>query len=270
MIGSEEVCEILAMSFNLPIKPKISFKGFRYRGKKNPNGWGIAFYPDKSAQVMKEPVEVGKSPLAKFLQNYDGIKTKIFIAHVRRASKGSKSHKNTHPFSRELNGKEYVFVHNGNIENFKNLSTGRFKPIGDTDSEHVFCHLLNWIEEQNISWDKNSFNKLSNKLKELNKYGTFNCVFSDGEFLFCYSDKNSYNRLCFLHRKPSYGKIHLVNEELEVNLEEEKRQEQTGFIIATRRLTNESWEDFKPGELIVFKNGKMIYSNKRNVGERFT
>jgi len=39
------MCELLGLCFNQPIQPKISFKGFRRRGKYNPNGWGLALYP---------------------------------------------------------------------------------------------------------------------------------------------------------------------------------------------------------------------------------
>ncbi|RSN77202.1 class II glutamine amidotransferase, partial [Candidatus Methanodesulfokora washburnensis] len=39
------MCELLGMSFNLPVNPRISFRGFRLRGKYNRDGWGLAFYP---------------------------------------------------------------------------------------------------------------------------------------------------------------------------------------------------------------------------------
>jgi len=47
----------------------------------------------------------------------------------------------------------------------------------------------------------------------------------------------------------------------------EKRPEQTGYIIATRRLTDEPWESIDFGELTVFKYGQMVYSNCRDVSE---
>ena len=78
------MCELLGISFNLPVNPKISFKGFQQRGECNPDGWGIAFYPDESAQIFKEPVEAAESSLANFIQEYSGIKSNIFIAHVRK------------------------------------------------------------------------------------------------------------------------------------------------------------------------------------------
>ncbi len=263
------MCELLGMSFNLPVRPSISFRGFRRRGKDNPDGWGIAFYPDESAQIFKEPKEAQKSLLSEFLKDYQEARAKIFVAHVRNASKGRKSHKNTHPFYRELSGKEYVFAHNGTLCNYdEGLKLGRFKRIGETDSEYTFCHLLNCIEERGIThWAKKDFEWLATKLGEINDYGTFNCIFSDGEFLFCYNDKGGYKSLCFVHRKPPYGEIRLSDEDWDINLAEEKDPEQAGFIIAPRGLTDESWESFRFGELIVFRHGQMIYSNCRDISE---
>lgn len=265
------MCELLGMSFNLPIRPSISFRGFRHRGEANPHGWGLAFYPDESAQVIKEPIKARKSPLSSFLKDYSDVISKIFVAHVRYTSVSAKTHKNTHPFYRELNGKEYVFAHNGTLHNYSNLELGRFKPIGETDSEYVFCHLLGCIEETDITrWEGEDFRWFAEKLREINNYGTFNCIFSDGASLFCYYDKNRYNGLCFAHRKPPYDTIRLLDEDWEINLAEEKDPNQTGFVVATKPLTNESWESFRPGELIVFKNGRMIYSNIRAISEFYS
>jgi len=256
------------MSFNLSVKPSISFRGFRHRGESNPDGWGIAFYPDESAQIIKEPIKATKSRLSKFLQEYQQLKSKIFIGHVRYSTTGLKTHRNTHPFSRELKGKEYVFAHNGKLKSYKDLKLGRFKPIGETDSEYVFCHLLACIEEKNLTcWAKEDFYWIGQKLERINQYGTFNCIFSDGKYLFCYHDKDGHKGLCFVRRESPYGEIKLLDEDWKINLAEEKRPEQTGYIIATKELTNEIWQDFRPGELVVFKDGKMIYSNYRDISE---
>lgn len=266
------MCELLGMSFNQPIKPTLSFRGFRHRGESNPHGWGLAFYPDKSVQVIKEPIKASGSSLSEFIENYPQIKSKIFIAHVRYTSVGSKSHKNTHPFQRELDGRDFVFAHNGTLHNYNGLFTGRFTPVGKTDSEHAFCHIINYIEEREINrWTAKHFRWLWNQLKTVNNHGNFNCIFSDGEYLFCYYDKKGYNGLCFVQRKAPFNTVRLEDEDFEINLTEEKDPSQKGFIIATRRLTDERWENFHPEELIAFKNGDIIFSSSmRNTESFFT
>ncbi|RLG83680.1 MAG: class II glutamine amidotransferase [Thermoprotei archaeon] len=264
------MCELLALYFNLPVSPRISFKGFKVRGKHNPHGWGLAFYPDNSAIVFKEPLTATESRLASFIENYELIKSRIFIGHVRYAIRGEASYRNTHPFKRELFGKDYVFAHNGTLHGYRELELGRFEPVGETDSEYLFCYLLSQIEERGIvEWRRSDFDWLAGLLAEVNNYGYLNCIFSDGEYLFCYYDKTGYNGLCLLHRKPPYGriKVKLADRDWEVNLVFEKDSREQGYVVATRPLTNEMWECFLPGELIVFKNGEIVYSNKRRPEE---
>jgi len=91
--------------------------------------------------------------------------------------------------------------------------------------------------------------------------------FRTGSFCFVIMTKMAIRDFVLFNENPPYGKIRLLDEDWQVDLAEEKRPEQTGYIIATRKLTDEPWEKFKFGELIVFKDGKMIYSNSRDISE---
>ena len=254
------MCELLGLSFNAAVRPNVSFKGFRLRGEANPDGWGVAFYPDKSAQVVKEPLEAEESQLSEFIESYPKIKSKIFIGHVRLNSTAPPSHMNTHPFQRELNGADFIFAHNGTLNDYHgNLDISTFKPVGKTDSETAFCHLLNKIKGKNVdSWDNSSYRWLLDKITYINQYGKFNCLFSDGEYLFCYYDMNGYNSLFYLHREAPYDHTHLSDEHFDMHLKKQKITEKEGYIIATRPLTSEKWHKFQPGELKIFKNGEII------------
>lgn len=259
------MCELLGLVFNLEVDFNISFKEFRQRGKSNDDGWGVAFFPDgRSSQVLKEATKAPSSKLADFLQDPPYIRSKIILAHVRYASGTDVAHRNTHPFCRELNGKEYVFAHNGVLRsNYEQeLVTGRYKPVGETDSEYLFCHILNLISEREVGeWAEADYSWLRETLKELNDMGSINCLLSDGERLFCYHDENSSKGLSYLRRQSPFGQIRLEDEDFRIDLSEEKRPNERGFIVATQQLTNEAWVDFKPGELIVFKDGEMVFSD---------
>lgn len=256
------MCELLGFSFNQPISPNISFKGFRRRGKSNPHGWGIAYYPDKSVQIIKEPMKSMDSRLAGYIEKENIVQSKIIISHVRMVSAGSISHKNTHPFSRELRGEDYVFAHNGTLRNYeRNLILVKFQPIGETDSEHAFCYLMNQIAERNITnWTNEDCILLESELKKINQNGKFNCILSNGKFLFCYHDISGYNGLCYVKRESPFNEIQLVDKDYSIDLQSEKNPEQRGYIIATRALTSgEDWFNFEPGELKIFKDGKLIF-----------
>ena len=254
------MCELLALSFNTPVNFKLSIKVFSRRGVENPHGWGIAFYPDRAALVAKEAAPSVSSSLLDFLSRYGRIRSKIFIAHVRRASAGSVAYRNTHPFLRELNGREYVFAHNGTLRGLEKLELGRFRPVGETDSEYAFCYLLAEIERRGVDrWRREDFEWLHGKLKELNELGTLNCLLSDGEYLFAYHDVNGYNGLHYVWRAAPFPKVRLADEDFEVDLRELKEPGQRGYVVATRPLTDEEWLSFAPGELVVFRGGMIAY-----------
>ena len=256
------MCELLALNFNQPVSPDISFRAFRRRGDGNPDGWGLAFYADESAQVFKEPICVDRSELSDFLRNYPFVQSQIVIGHVRLATAGNVCRRNTHPFTREHAGREYVFAHNGTLkgEYRSELPIGRFNPIGDTDSEHVFCSVLDQVCTRGAAgWTADDFEWLHGAFQRVNRFGHFNCLFSDGRYLFAYHDKEGYNGLNYLRREAPFGTIHLVDEDFTVQITEEHTTEK-GYVLATRKLTDENWVSFQPGQLVVFKDGEIVWS----------
>jgi len=90
--------------------------------------------------------------------------------------------------------------------------------------------------------------------------GRFNCLFTDGEYLFCYRDKTGYKGLCYTERKPPYDNcVRLMDEDMEVNLQNTKGNGEVGIIVATAPLTNERWQDMLPGTLMIFREGQQIF-----------
>lgn len=80
------MCELLGMSFNRPVSCRFTFQGFTRRGNFNPDGWGIALYPEgyKAVQAIKEAVRAGTSELADFVKNYYGFSSNFqpLAAHI--------------------------------------------------------------------------------------------------------------------------------------------------------------------------------------------
>ncbi len=110
------------------------------------------------------------------------LESQNLLAHIRYATVGEVAIQNVHPFHRELFGVEFVFAHNGDVPMFKgrggggckckdvdvdadsrndhnvlnehenenendntstSTSTRIYEPEGDTDSEQIFCYILN-------------------------------------------------------------------------------------------------------------------------------
>ncbi len=255
------MCELLALSFNRPVRPSLSFRGFQHRGDYNPHGWGLACYPDKSAHIFKEPVRARASGLAQFLRNYPPLRSRIFIAHVRYMSCGEPCFANTHPFSRELRGEDIVFAHNGTLCGRLVPVPGPYAPIGGTDSERAFCAVLNWITAEQV--DLRNFERLHTKLSELNEQGSLNVLFSNGVCLYAYHDARGYKGLHLLRREAPFERVRLNDEDWEGELRGEKGADERGYLIASAPLTDENWRPFEPGSLLVFENGEQIYNSSQ-------
>lgn len=253
------MCELLGLSFNQPVRCSLSFRGFCHRARHNPDGWGIARFDGKCCQVFKEPITGSKSKLATFLRDYESFVSKIFIGHVRYASRGDPALQNTHPFSRTFRSREVALAHNGtlDLEGALGPRTLRFKPVGDTDSECLFCAFLTKLSADQIRFA--DFQAIEAVLREFNQFGTMNLLISEGEHLYSYRDQNGYNSLWMIERAAPFGRVSLRDEDWEVDLAEEKHRDQRGVVIATHPLTYEKWSELPPGCLHVFKEGRCIY-----------
>jgi glutamine amidotransferase len=257
------MCELLGLSFAQPISADFSLCEFERRDEENADGWGLAWYPDQSLAIVKEPMEWGESKHSGFLETYHHLRSRIYIGHVRhKTSGGPPTHADTHPFGRELEGREYCFAHNGTLANHWDIPLGRFRPIGSTDSEHVFCHLLEQIARAPHSLgDHEGWRWLHGQLRELNQRGRLNCVLSDGQHLCCYHDAAAWKGLTIRkvyvpdHSKRSFGDpdIHLDLQSSSVN---------HGFVVATRPLSPTGWHSFQPGELMVLEGGIVRFSSR--------
>lgn len=267
------MCDLLGLSFNVPITAKISLNVFQQRGRINPDGWGLAYYHDNRVQVIKEAESASNSTLFDFMERYTHSQT--IIAHVRRSTRGIPSYLNTHPFYRRwrtaTSDSEFAFAHNGTLTQLEKLQTLLFAPLGETDSELAFCYLLDVLSKREIpNWSESDFKIIENTLREINDgSNTLNCIFSDGSYLFCYSDENDHNNgLRFTRQIAPFGSIELVSHDdrlgsVELRSELSSALNQSGYLISTRILTQGEWTEFNNGELIVFKRGQIIYPNVR-------
>lgn len=267
------MCDLLGLSFNIPITAKISLDIFQQRGRVNPDGWGLAFYKDDRLQIIKEANSATKSNLFDFMEKY--TRSKIIISHVRRSTRGIPSYLNTHPFYRRLRTKsmnrEFAFAHNGTLTQVEKLRFKKYNPVGETDSEQAFCHILDILSEfETAPWGVHDFQTIEKVLREINDgKNTLNSIFSDGSYLFCYSDENDYNNgLRFTKHVAPFGNVELVADNarlgrVELRSEIPSALDQSGYLISTRILTGGEWTEFNEGELIVFKDGQIVYPKSR-------
>lgn len=256
------MCELLGMSANTPADLCFSFTGLTQRGGNtgpHKDGWGVAFYEGKGVRSFHDSDPSAKSKIADMVQHHP-IKSKTAICHIRQANVGDVCLANTHPFIRELRGQNWVFAHNGQIKNFqrrKGLYQAVYEPVGDTDSEDIFCDLMNQIR-QNLSRDT-EINQLANMLvalaKDYSQQGVFNCLLSNGDWLFTFCS----TKLASITRRAPFGPACLTDADVSIDFAAETTNKDVVSIIATQPLTSdEAWEVYQPGEWRLWQAGEVI------------
>ena len=252
------MCELLGMDCNTPTDIVFSFAGLAARGGRtgpHGDGWGLAFYEGRAARIFLEPRACADSALAGFLRAHP-IKTLQAVAHIRQKTRGDVRLANTHPFTRELWGRAFVFAHNGTVRVPRD-GGGSALPIGDTDSERAFCFLLNGLRARfdKMPAPRVLFTAIAALGGELGKGGTFNFILGTGDFLFARCD----TRLYHLVRQAPFGAATLADDELSVDFGRVTTPRDRVAVVATAPLTvNEPWVVGQPATLWVFRRGRLV------------
>jgi glutamine amidotransferase len=254
------MCELFGYSGSTASRLTLPLRWFQARGGEaadNRDGWGIAWRGADGLQVHKEPVA------AAGCKSYDRLAGRLTsdlaIAHVRKANPPTaRVLANTHPFRRACCGRAWVFAHNGILPGAAapmdadaaplcapigetatapSLARGpRLDPIGDTDSEHAFCMVLDRIaaafSASDTTPERGWLDALARTAETFASRGRFNFLMSDGVHLIAYGHDR-------LHGLDEVGAV----------------------VIATEPLTaSPGWRAFEPGELRVYRAGRQIAS----------
>ena len=214
---------------------------------------------------------------------------------------------NVHPFQREMWGIVWTFAHNGEVpmftfKNAPNPNTPReggcgagldgrietcgsgisggmpllgrcreavYHPVGDTDSEAVFCAMLNALRAEFTTLPTlpvlyEAIQRLCSEIiREKESETIFNFLLGCGQFtMFAFSWPGSrpgstvWNGLHYLVRFPPFSKAELKDTDYAVDFNDTNGDNDRVAIIATKPLTtNEKWKEFKRGELLMFDYG---------------
>lgn len=251
------MCQLLGMNCNVPTDICFSFTGFRARGgltDQHRDGWGIAFFEQRGVRLFLDPQPSAHSPIAELVRNYP-IRSLNVIAHIRKATQGVVRLENTHPFQRELWGRYWIFAHNGNLLDYAPELSGRFLPVGCTDSEKAFCDILQSLAAR-FPDGQPSDAALHSALRELairiGSHGEFNFLLSNGELLFAHCS----SRLAYIVRQAPFTVAHLSDQDVTVDFNEQTTPNDRVALVATLPLTdNEVWHQMTPGSLLAFRNG---------------
>ena len=266
------MCELLAMSARKPAEISFSLEEFsKHGGLSGPHkdGWGIAFYEDRDARIIREPVPAASSAWVRFIESAP-IRSRLVLSHIRRATQGVVKLENTQPFSRELGGRLHVFAHNGELDiaRLRRLPSGRFQPIGETDSERAFCALLArlepaWMHDGRSPTLEERREIIESFASDLRPLGIGNFLYSDGELLIAHSHKRhqSDGRVrppglqCLCRRCVQESDVDIEAPGFRLSSED---LDQSVVLVASVPLTAEGWEPLGTGEILTVAAGQIL------------
>ncbi len=255
------MCELLGVSVSPAARLGVYFHEFRPRAEENPDGWGIAWWTGGRAEIRKEAVPAHESELAARLAE-EHPASEMFIVHVRAASVGDLDTANAHPWRGTAGGREWVFAHNGTVQELDRLDTGAFVQEGQTDSEQAFHHLLtrlDRLESAGVVDDTRLAAEILAVGRELSERDSrVNLLLSDGVTLYAYHD--GHKTLHVLEKEASdLPDMDLDDEDYRLALTLGDAPHERAVIVASVPLTGESgWERLPAGSFLVIRAGHVI------------
>jgi glutamine amidotransferase len=232
------------------------------------DGWGLAVYEGRGLRSFLDTKACARSPVARFVREYP-VRTRNCLAHIRCATHGLVGLENVHPFSRELWGIPWCFAHNGEAAAFAKTRYGHhsillgkateedlvFHAIGDTDSEALFCMILNALHAEfqkppTLPELYNALQRFMDELVEKDENIINNFLLGCGpSTLICYSwpgrlaGSDVWNGLHYTILEPPYreggrghqGGAHLEDKDYSVDFE----QEPCRHVFESARTTKE-------------------------------
>lgn len=267
------MCELLALSSSSPARLTFSLQTLAARGGasgSSHDGWGVAFYQGTDVALFREPAAAADSALVRFLET-EGPATHLAISHIRHATQGGVSLANTQPFVRELGGRAHVFAHNGDLPGIYRsdaLALGSHRPVGQTDSEHAFCALL---ERLNEPWKASTPPTVETRLSlltafaaDLRALGPANFIYADGDAVFAHghrrlqrTSKRAEPPGLWIRQRHCAPADPAPDDHGGASIAQEER---SVVWIASVPLTDDDWRPLAEGEVVAVRGGEVLGS----------
>lgn len=264
------MCELFGMSSDREATTRLSLtKLAEHGGLSGPHkdGWGVGYYEGPDVRLIKGAEAAAGSDWVRFLEEHD-LRSRFVVAHIRRATAGEPSYRNTQPFARELAGHMHLFAHNGwlpGIGESAELRPMRFRPVGETDSELAFCALLDrmaalWKQPGTVPTLEDRLDVVSSFAQTLRAMGPANFLYSDGDTLFAHGDRRKQGAsstvappgLVFLERRCRQGDRGFVTDGVAVDGAEQKI-----ILLASVPLSDQPWIPLGEGEVVAVSQGQI-------------
>lgn len=264
----QELSQLYLLNLDIPCSTTIHVRG--YSSAVKPGGCGLSWYIDNGvvSSSIKDLGEHSSTTFSKVLADWHEYRSTIFLCKILEPSESS-NEVNMQPIIKSYCARDWGLIHNGSVARDEiagvfNSALSDFEPIGSSDSELIFCHILSYMKSKNYrKLSACKFSELHKLFISLNKFGSLNLVITDGLSIVCYHDKSVNNPLYVSRiRPPSFTNV-ISSESVTFEMQDHNSEYRTGFLIGTKPFTDNVNEvEMAPMEMIVVRRAKYIWRSK--------
>ena len=248
-------CDLFLLSSHQQYFADKILSEFAKHGKQNINGWGIGYYVNNKANVLRsaEPAfqrkVLNKGLSKEFAIAIQAVSSPTILGHLRLTSRGSDSVKNNHPFRLSFLDYDWMLIHNGTSVRYESLVPFDERLIieSNNDTPRIFEFMRRNIIKYVLSDTKRSLIEACRsayaKLLKKDPDGKFNIILTNGKLNFV-----------FIH----WRKFYILNRD--------KYSGNTLLITTLKNLSsNEEWFEFdrlsrKKAKMLVFSGNSLIFN----------
>lgn len=220
--------------------------------------------------VMKDPLASTAHLLVDALAGWAEFRSTVFLAKLRGAAKGYSQHE-AQPFSRSFAGRNWLFMHNGDVDKqaleLLRENKSRFlDPLGATDSELAFCILLGNIQSSEAMQlsDLNP-ETLHQLFQRFDGLGGADMVLTDGLSVACFHGSNSPKPLYYRRLIPP-GNLELLEMDgASFCLKDPRDMYRTVVVFNSSPANPSEWILMEKGQLIVAKRGALVWMSGQSM-----
>jgi transglutaminase-like putative cysteine protease/predicted glutamine amidotransferase len=263
--------DVLLVSSDGLSSPSIKIKPPYPNTNKAHYSWGFSWYPNDNlaAIIAKDPASKDSEVLTNALTDRTRFRSSTFMAKTKDHAKGDSYHE-VQPFSRSFAGRDWTFVHNGNLDKSKleklfNEKSHFLEPLGTTDSELAFCYLISKLADEGARKLSGLSNKkLQRWFKELDGFGGADIAISDGSTMACYHGTNAPQPLYYSRLQPPEHPTYFESDFAWFDLSDPRDIYRTYFILSSRMFHMGYWFQMQPGQLFILKKGTLVWDSLSN------
>lgn len=269
--------ELLALNYDTIASPSIKLQSTAADDPSaNHAGWGFGWYPndDVAASVIKDTKSSTMQNLSDTIHDWQRFNSTAFLCKVRGAAKKQTQH-DTQPFNRSYAGRDWLFLHNGEadknqLQEMQTSQSGFLQPLGSTDSELIFCHLIGKLYQSGLkTLSAVEPELILSWLAALDPTGEIDIVLSDGRIFLFYHGINSQGKLYYVRQTPPHQYTIFENDNVLLDLSNPRDVHKSQIIVTSSKFTNGKFDEMHRSQLVIANHATILFDNHHNIHRRY-